>query len=292
MLSFEDGAGQFHIPYRCDRIARKELNGLCERCSEKERKTAEKVEEISGKARTTMSGMLPSYLHGRVTDPIPFWSRLYDGAWYRLKIESGCKVSEETMAKVKKAVAEAYAGIQTAVEPEPMPVKKPVRQYMRKKAEAVTTENSGVPEPESKKRPGPKKKEPVAPAPATPAPAPATPAPAPATPAPAPATPAPAPVPQAKKRIAPKKAAATCTVENEPASAETVPSPVAMIQEQFSETVEDVLTIRVIPKEIGGRKVYLEPKKQKVYDLKFNYIGRHNTKEDTITSFPDSDAED
>jgi hypothetical protein len=114
MLPFEGGP-LFHLPLRCQMITRS--GDLCDGCAAKEVKTAEKVKEIRG---TTICGPHPSYLMGRVTDPVPYWSRLYDGAWFRLKIESGCRVSEENMAKIKKAVAQAYEGV-TTVEPAPMP---------------------------------------------------------------------------------------------------------------------------------------------------------------------------
>jgi hypothetical protein len=114
MLSFEDG-GLFHLPLRCQMMTKS--GDLCDSCSAKEIKTAEKVKEIRG---TTISGPHPSYLMGRVTDPVPYWSRIYDGAWFRLKIESGCSVSEENMSKVRKAVAQAYEGV-TTVEPAAMP---------------------------------------------------------------------------------------------------------------------------------------------------------------------------
>lgn len=119
-LEFNEG-GFFHLPIRCTASA---PNGdLCESCDAKHKKTQEKVREITG---ATLKGVLPlhfpSYLMGRVTEPIPFWSRLYGGAWYTGKIESGSTVSEETMAKAKKAVATAYEGIE-AVAAQPMPAK-------------------------------------------------------------------------------------------------------------------------------------------------------------------------
>ena len=114
MLSFE-GGGLFHLPLRCQMITKS--GDLCDGCAAKDIKTAEKVKEIRG---TTISGPHPSYLMGRVTDPVPYWSRIYDGAWFRLKIESGCTVSEENMSKIRKAVSAAYEGV-TTVEPAPQP---------------------------------------------------------------------------------------------------------------------------------------------------------------------------
>jgi len=114
MLSFDQG-GLFHLPLRCQTVTRS--GDLCDNCSARERKTAEKLKDISG---TTIGGPHPSYLMGRVTDPIPYWSRLYGSAWFNLKIESGCTISEENMQKVKKAVAKAYDGVEVA-EAVPLP---------------------------------------------------------------------------------------------------------------------------------------------------------------------------
>jgi len=111
-LEFEQG-GTFYIPIRCNNIAK---NGdLCGPCITKDKKTRE------GGPRP----LVRYNLMGRVTEPIPYWSRLYDGAWYRLKLEEGCTVSKEDMVKAKKAAAVAYEGVQT-VEPQPSPVKKAV----------------------------------------------------------------------------------------------------------------------------------------------------------------------
>jgi len=114
MLEFEQG-GWFHIPLRCENFARD--GDLCDKCVKRAQKTAEKVQEIRG---TTISGTHPSFLMGKVNGPIPFWSRIYDGAWFRLKLKSGCTVSEENMARIRKAAAKVNAGV-TTVEPEPMP---------------------------------------------------------------------------------------------------------------------------------------------------------------------------
>jgi hypothetical protein len=224
MLEFEEG-GLFHLPIRCTTIAR---NGdLCEACQTKDKKTQEKVRLITG---TTIQGMLPSYLMGRVTEPIPFWSRLYDGAWYRLKLESGCTISEETMARAKKAAATAYEGVEQA-EPQAMPGKRRVKKSVV----------------------------PVAPAPPAPVPVAVV-----AKPVPMSTPPAPAPV----KKRQPKQS-----------------PPVAVVaQEELP--VESVREIKVRRREIDGRSLYVGPK-DKVYDLKFKYLGR--LKEDAIASFPDSD---
>jgi hypothetical protein len=53
--------------------------------------------------------------------------------------------------------------------------------------------------------------------------------------------------------------------------------------------VEDTHEVYVRVVEVDERKLYLAPKKQKLYDLKFKYIGR--LKDGKIVAFPDSDAD-
>ena len=96
-LPFENGGG-FHIPLQCDRIA----DGLCELCQKRKARTDAKLVDMSG---TSLQGTHPSYLHGLVTEPIPFWSHIYDGAWFRLKIAGGSIVREDVMKKAKDAAA-------------------------------------------------------------------------------------------------------------------------------------------------------------------------------------------
>ena len=236
MLEFEKGEGLFHVPIRCDMIAK---NGdLCEACQKRSIKTQDRVGQITG---TTIGGPLPSYLMGRVTEPIPFWSRLYGGAWYNLKIESGSTLSEETMAKAKKAAASAYEGVET-VDPQPMPAK--ARKPRAKKGTAAAIV-------------------PTVPTAAVPTAAVPTAAPAPA--------PAPAP-PKAVKKRRPK------IVPTTPVA--IIPNPTEVLP------VDSIREIRVKKQEVDGRSLYVGPK-DKVYDLKFKYLGR--LKEDKIVNFPDSD---
>jgi hypothetical protein len=210
---------------------------ICDSCVEREKKTIEKVRGITG---TTIKGMLPSYLNGRVTEPIPFWSRLYDGAWYRLKIQGGSTVSDAVMAKAKKAAEVAYEGV-TTVEPQPMPGGKKPR--AKKKVVAVEVAPAV----------------PVVPVAVVPV-------------AVAPVAPAPVAAPTKKPKKAPK--------DDTP--------PVAVLDTKKL-PVESVVTIQVRKTEVDGRSLYLDPRKEKLYDLKFKYIGR--LKDGQIHSFPDSDAE-
>jgi hypothetical protein len=68
-------------------------------------------------------------------------------------------------------------------------------------------------------------------------------------------------------------------------------SPVGIINPKPLHDIE-VVKIAVKKFEIDGRAVYLSTKKDKVYDLKFNYLGRYNRADDCIeTKYPDSDRE-
>ena len=119
-LPFETG-GFFHIPMQCDKVAtdhKVATESLCALCEKRRERTEAKVAIMTG---TSLQGTHPSYLHGLVTDPIPIWSHIYDGIWYRLKISSGSIISDSNMAKAKVAVAAI------PIAPEPIiiePVKK------------------------------------------------------------------------------------------------------------------------------------------------------------------------
>jgi len=228
MPPFEDGMGRFYIPFRCEAITTS--GDLCDDCLAKEAKTAERMKDISG---IMVDRHQQPYLMGRVTEPIPYWCRLYDGAWFRLKMESGCRVSEENMARVRKAVAQAYEGV-TPVEPTPIPAK--VKKAL---AEPKVAE--------------PKVAEPKV---------------ASVEPKAAPAIP--------KRRANVKKPPST--------------EPLARVEGPVVDTSEDtVVHVKVRKQEVDGRLFYLDPKKDKLYDMKFKYVGR--LKDGAIVNHPDSDAE-
>lgn len=248
MFQFEQG-GWFHVPIRCDRMGLGP-GDLCGFCVEREKKTIEKLRE--GPRGTTIGGTLPSYLMGRVTEPIPYWSRLYGGAWFNLKMEEGYTISAETMAKIQMRLDAAYTGVIT-VPPAPMP-------------EGVT----------GKKGRKPKAAAPVAVAaipPVAKAPAPAPPT------VTIPAAPAP------KKRQTKKVAPTSPTAVTTPSATATAFVP----QPDVAEEVDDILTIPVRKTTVDGRDLYLDGAKDKLYDLKFKYLGR--LKEGAIVAYPDSDAE-
>jgi hypothetical protein len=230
MLSFEEG-GLFHLPLRCERVTRS--GDLCDICAEKEEKTKAKLVGITGR---TIGGPLPSYLMGRVTEPIPYWSRMYGGEWYNLKIEEGCTVSEENMVKVKAAVEKAYEGVEQ-VAPEVAPGKpRKVKAKAEPKAKAevpteVKAEKVLENLPTVKAVPAPKRRV------------------------------------NAKKQILPQ----------------------AIVEGEMDISEYEVVRITVEKREVDGRSLYFDPAKDKLYDMKFKYVGR--LKEGAIVDHPDSDAD-
>ena len=256
MLSFEEG-GLFHLPLRCETVTRS--GDLCDSCFAREKKTAEKILAITG---TTISGTHPSYLMGRVTEPIPFWSRLYDGAWFRLKIEEGYTLSEESMAKIKAAVAKAYEGVEQ-VAPAPIPGVKAGRKAAAesatkpgRKAAAESATKPGrkalKPIDETEKKPVRKAEQALEQLPIVPV------------------------EPVAVKRRANVKKP-------------TVQQPVAKVEGSVDVSDHDVVQIKVQKQEVDGRMFYLDSKKDKLYDMKFKYVGR--LKDGAVISYPDSDAD-
>jgi hypothetical protein len=312
MLPFEDGSGQFHVPIRCEEEDLGFGTGLCAKCLVRQVRTERKLEEIGSK--TTIGGMLPSYLHGKITDPVPYWSRIYDGAWFRLKVAGGSRVSEEDMAKARRAAAAAYEGVEGAgtAEPAPIPVvrrgRKPAVKAATSEARSEAAELPAPIETAAEAAPKPKKKgktlaekreeiraaqpsilsfintgePPLLDLDAAPSVA-------------APVAPPKEGVPAAKPKPAPKKTPAKKTTAAAPAVAPAVaevPAPKARVDVGTrTDPVEDVQTIHVVAKTLAGRQVYYEPKKDKVYDLRFKYLGRWDAKKGSIVVFPDSDAE-
>jgi hypothetical protein len=272
----------FHIPYRCEK--REIKGGLCEFCIAKERRTAEHLEAAGG--GMVKRGLHSGMLHGRVGEPIPPWSRIFGGEWYNLKLAAGCTVSAETMARAKKAVAatgqqseaegssEAAEATAVAV----AAVQKPKGKPGRKPKAATATEAAAGPVQtklsiaELRKAAAEQKAAASTPVVAAP------------TPSPAPVVTAPKPAP---KKMTPKKAGAAAPAAPSIGIAE------AFVEQTTESPVEDVVEIKVRRLELdGGRSYYLDSKKQKVYDMKFKYVGRYSAEKAAIDrSFPDSDAE-
>lgn len=79
----------YHIPIYCDNKSL--LNGnLCGKCLEKERKL--KSCSIVNNSLKCSSGRIvshPSVLHGLCDDPIPSWSHLENGEWFKSMLQKG-----------------------------------------------------------------------------------------------------------------------------------------------------------------------------------------------------------
>lgn len=192
-------------------------------------------------------------IHGLIGEAIPEWSRIYRGPYYLGKIQAGWSISEES----ERIAEEAYKGIEMGH------IDMPPRKKVEPKLEPeLEPKKEVIPaEPITKKRSAQKKKV-LEPEP---------------EPEPEPKSePKPEPKPEPKKRAPPKK--------------KTDPTPIAVIDTSPQSEV-DVITVKVKTIEIDSRKVYLSSEKDKVYDTKFNYLGRYNRRADTIeTGYPDSDA--
>jgi hypothetical protein len=93
-----------------------------------------------------------------------------------------------------------------------------------------------------------------------------------------------------KKAEAMYKAASIKTVVVEMPSkrpSKTPPTPIGFVHADLEEEVAVVRT-PVQKTEIGGRTVYLDSLTNRVYDLKFAYVGRYNRPENRIdTSYPE-----
>jgi hypothetical protein len=280
-------------PVRCA----KDADDLCKECQARLKSTENQLEKRGNKYIPNQETMF----HGRISEPIPAWSRLYKGTWFEAQIQAGYTLSEETQQTLKKMCDATYKDIPTnpvanmilgavvEIEIPPPPVKAEPKR--KKKATGVVAEPEAVAPPPVKAEPKRKKKgvTPPAPAPVVPAPpkkkiqlkkivtTPAVTTPAVTTPAittPAITTPA----PKKKRILKPKVVAPPIT---------GFVNPTATLEEE-----PKIVKISVKKAEIDGRSVYLESSKDKVYDLKFNYIGRFNRSEDRIdTTYPDSDAE-
>jgi hypothetical protein len=102
---------------------------LCSECKARVKSTEFQLVKRAGKYIPNQETMF----HGRITEPIPAWSRLYKGPWFEAQIQAGYTLSEETQQAVaameqatyenlpKKPVANMIIGSVVEIE---IPVKK------------------------------------------------------------------------------------------------------------------------------------------------------------------------
>ena len=287
---------RFFVPFRCGKEAK---GTLCTDCIERQKKTDPYVAKMSAKG--THIPNQGTLFHGLLTEVPPTWSHCYKSTWYAAEIAAGAELSArdsetleeawesiykdveqppymEKKARGKKAVVAPVVAAPVVAAPvptvaAPVPtvappvVAPPVKKIRAKKTTAIVPEPIAAPPP-----PAPVVAPAVAPA-APPVPTVAPPVPTVAPPVPTVAPPAAPPV---KKRGPPKKVA-------------PLAAPIGLVTSELNEHVR-IIDIHVRKTTISDRSVYLGPK-DKVYDLKFNYIGRYNRSTDAIVSHPDSDAD-
>lgn len=251
-LPFEGSNESFHIPLRCEKPAVGGPEGLCSACLLRRTATEAMVARMTG--MSVKGGTHPSFLHGKVGEPIPFWSHLYGGSWFRLKMEAGYRVSEENMGRAKRAAAAAAAG-SGAPEPEPEPIPKGLKGRGNAGSKVSATVQTKIVFPDvatvetSKTVPVPK------------------PPPAPVAVGVAAAT-----APKAKKSVkkvggggAAVAAAAAIPLPLEPATA-------LCRKPRDVEPVEDLVIIAVEPYVFEGKECYWDPETKVVYDKLFAVV--------------------
>jgi len=267
---FSDSDGKesrfgFFLPSRCPSVGAE----LCKACDERQKKIPERLQKWKGSMQNQSD-----QCHGLITEALPDWSRIYGGAYYKKMTGKGLTVSKEVMEKVEEALANAYKGVEGNTDMAP-----------RKKVDATAVETvvgpvlASVPldpfEPvESvKKKPGRKPKA-VAP-PKTPT-----------------VIEALNTVEEVKPTLVPVSVPVLApTKKNQP---KKVTKPITALVNPVALKAEDFTVVKIPLKkiEIDGRKVYLQSDKDKVFDLKFNYLGRYDRREDAIvTGYADTDAE-
>ena len=228
----------FLLPIRCERSSDAEL---CTACEERCKATDIQLKKREGKYIPNQE----SLFHGKITEPIPVWSRLYKGMWWLAQIEAGYSISKETEEKAEEAYKKTYKDESISLDmSEPIP-KPRAKKPRAKKAEPVHEPvNEPVHEPVHEPAPEPIKK------------------------------------PRAKKGD-PKPRANTKKA-----------TPLGAITNLEPIQAQNIVHIQVKKTEIGGRAVLLQNNKDKVYDMKFNYLGRFNRETDSIDGqYPNSDLD-
>jgi len=272
-MAFEPDGGTknslFFLPKRCDRDAE---GRLCEPCTTKAAATAAIIEKRGGKYIANQQTLF----HGFVGEMPPLWSHVYMSQWFTDYVAAhGKRLSAETEARATAAFQACPGPVPSQAltcseESKKMPrAKKPVAEPVVQ--EPIAQEPTKEKKPRTKKPTTPKVIEALQEA------APATPIPEPPPPPP----PAPKPTPRAPKKVGAKGVATPVPAQ----------APIGLVADVAPTDVR-IVEIKVRRATVDGRQVYLSQQKDKVYDMKFNYLGRYNSREDKIVSgYPDSDLE-
>jgi hypothetical protein len=83
----------YHIAIQCDRTSKKD-SLLCEDCQKKKSKL-----DSNTLTSKRISVDHPSVLHGTIHDPIPTWSHIEGGEWFKNMLVKGYSVEEGEMGK-------------------------------------------------------------------------------------------------------------------------------------------------------------------------------------------------
>ena len=265
---FSDSDGKesrfgFFLPSRCPSVGAE----LCTACDERRKKIPERLQKWKGSIQNQSD-----QVHGLITEALPEWSRIYGGAYYKKMTGKGLTVPKEVMEKVEEALANAYKGMEGNTDMAP-----------RKKVDATAVEivvgpvlAVTTPVEPVKKKPGRKPKA-VAPPPNTPT-----------------VIEALNTVEEVKPVLVPVLAPVLAPVPVKKHQPKKVTKPITGLVNSVALKAEDFTVVKIPLKkiEIDGRNVYLQSDKDKVFDLKFNYLGRYDRREDAIiTGYADTDAE-
>lgn len=227
---------------------------LCASCLVKQGRIPELLEKWKGSMQNQSE-----QLHGLVGGPIPEWSRIYKGPYYESKIRGGWTVSDDTLT-----VAEAAHKDVELCSTEMAPRKKIVEAEPKVEVKAEPEPKAEVkPEPEAELKPKPE------------------------------AELKPKSKPKAKKSIAKSTAKAPSKATKAPSKAPSKATKAATPIQDFIGVVDPIpLTgcsiVKLKKIEIDGRTVYLNPLKNKLFDMEFDYIGRY-TDNKIDSSYPESD---
>jgi len=96
----------YHVARRCKNLA----DDLCESCAEKHKR----LESCSFSKDSNIKGVPhPSVLHGRVDEPIPLWSHIEGGEWFKKMVQKG--YMKEKVIIDEKAVLEFVVNLKGTI---------------------------------------------------------------------------------------------------------------------------------------------------------------------------------
>jgi hypothetical protein len=225
---------------------------LCGDCIGRMKRTNAYVLKCDGKYVANQD----SLLHGLVGEEPPVWSHVYKGKWFcEFSKKNGMELDEAVERRAEEAFATAVADSLKGSGDTPVDMAR-----AKKNVEPICPAEEPVAEPTAEPPKKFRAKKGVT--------------------AEAPVAAAPVPVAAAPKAVRKPK-----QVTQKPSTLLGVINPAPL---------HDIEVVKIAVKkfEIDGRTIYLSTKKDKVYDLKFNYLGRYNRADECIeTKYPDSDRE-